>query len=290
MIELRGVTQAYGTTQVLRGVDLTIGAGVHALLGPNGAGKTTLVGILTTLRPHDAGEVRVLGLDPRTEGPEIRRRISVTGQFAAVDAVLTGTENLVMMGRLLGLPTRRARTRAEELLARFDLTDAARRPVRTWSGGMRRRLDLAVSLIWPPEVLVLDEPTTGLDTRSRLALWAQVEALAAAGTTVVLTTQYLEEADRLADRVCVLDGGRVVADGTPADLKELVGGSVLAVFDDAGAVVEERSTDGSSADVARVAAELAARHPDLHVELRTPTLDDAFLRLTGHHAEQEEAA
>lgn len=283
MLELSGVTKAYGAQTVLHDLDLTLPPGVHALLGPNGAGKTTLVNILTTLIPHDTGTVRVLGADTRTDAAQLRHRISVTGQFTAVDEILTGRENLVMMARLLGLRTRVARRRAEDLLDRFDLTDAGNRAVGTYSGGMRRRLDLAVSLIWPPEVLFLDEPTTGLDTRSRLALWEQIRSLAAEGTNVFLTTQYLEEADQLADQIAVLDGGRIVAHGTADQLKAQVGREVVRAVDSTGAVVHELPVDGTAADLARASEELAAADPTWLVELHRPTLDDAFLQLTGHH-------
>ncbi|WP_228266423.1 ATP-binding cassette domain-containing protein [Ornithinimicrobium ciconiae] len=284
MIEASGVRKSYGTTEVLRGLDLSLGPGVHALLGPNGAGKTTLVNILTTLVPHDEGRVTVLGMDTRTDARQIRHRISVTGQFAAVDEVLTGRENLVMMARLLGLGRRDARRRTDELLARFDLEQAADRAVRTYSGGMRRRLDLAVSLIWPPEVLFLDEPTTGLDTRSRLALWEQIRTLASEGTNVFLTTQYLEEADQLADQIAVLDQVRIVALGSAAHLKGLVGSEWVRALDGTGTVVREVPTDGTAADLARVSGDLAAADPTLRLELHRPTLDDAFLQLTGQPA------
>ncbi|USQ79000.1 ATP-binding cassette domain-containing protein [Ornithinimicrobium faecis] len=284
VIEVSGLHKGYGGTEVLQGLDLSLGPGVHALLGPNGAGKTTLVNILTTLVPHDKGTVKVLGMDTRTDAHRIRHRISATGQFAAVDEVLTGRENLVMMARLLGLRPRAARRRADELLTRFDLEQAASRAARTYSGGMRRRLDLAVSLIWPPQALFLDEPTTGLDTRSRLALWEQIRALAAEGTNVFLTTQYLEEADQLADQIAVLDGGRIVANGTAAHLKALVGSDVVRALDAAGTVRREAPTDGTAADLARVTADLAATDPTWRVELHRPTLDDAFLQLTGHAA------
>ncbi|WP_237565604.1 ATP-binding cassette domain-containing protein [Ornithinimicrobium cavernae] len=288
VLELAGVSKGYGGEPVLRGLDLSLGRGVHALLGPNGAGKTTLINILTTLVPHDSGTVRVLGLDPATQAGRIRHRISVTGQFAAVDEVLTGRENLVLMGRLLGLRPAAARARADELLERFEIATAGGRRVATYSGGMRRRLDLAISLIWPPEVLFLDEPTTGLDTRSRIALWDQIRTLAAEGTSVFLTTQYLEEADQLAEQITVLDGGRIVAQGSAGHLKSLVGGAFLRVLDGSGTVVQEVATDGSAADLARVSAEVAATAPGLRVELRQPTLDDAFLHLTGHRAHPTE--
>ena len=281
IIQLTDLTKRYGDHPVLTGLSLTVAPGIHALLGPNGAGKTTLIDILTTLRPHDDGAATVLGLDLTTAGADIRRRISVTGQFATVDEVLTGRENLIMMARLLGLSSRAARSRADELLDRFDLAAAADRRAFTYSGGMRRRLDLAVSLIWPPEILFLDEPTTGLDAHSRLALWQQIRELAEHGTNVFLTTQYLEEADALADEISVLDHGGIVARGSAAELKERVGGAMLTLLDD-GVVIDEIPTDGSARDLARLTAAVAVDRPGLVVELRHPTLHDAFLQLTGH--------
>jgi ABC-2 type transport system ATP-binding protein len=224
MIQVTGITKAFGGQTVLDGVDLEVRPGeIVALLGPNGAGKTTLVTILTTLLRPDSGTAEVAGFDVVAHPDEVRRRISFTGQAAAVDGLLTGEENLRMMGRLSGLSRRVARARAAELLARFDLDDAARKLVAAYSGGMRRRLDLALSLVVTPPVVFLDEPTTGLDTRSRRELWDAIRALAADGAAVLLTTQYLEEADQLADRVALLDGGRIVASGTAADLKSRVG-------------------------------------------------------------------
>ena len=220
MVEAVGLEKSYGSVRVLAGVDLEVAQGsVLALLGPNGAGKTTAVRILATLIRADAGRARVAGFDVVTERRQVRRHISLTGQFAAVDELQTGEENLHMMGRLSGLSGAQARRRAGELLERFDLAEAGRRTVATWSGGMRRRLDLAASLVGQPSVIFLDEPTTGLDLRSRQAMWQEITGLAASGVTIFLTTQYLEEADRLADRVAVLDGGRVVADGTSDQLK-----------------------------------------------------------------------
>jgi daunorubicin resistance ABC transporter ATP-binding subunit len=224
VIEIRGITKAFGTHQVLDGIDLAVGAGeIVALLGPNGAGKTTLVNILTTLVRPDAGHATVAGFDVLDQADEVRRRISVTGQAAAVDELLTGDENLRMLGRLSGLSPAAARARATELLERFDLTEAARKVVSTYSGGMRRRLDLALSLVVPAPVVFLDEPTTGLDTRSRRELWDAIRAFAADGAAVLLTTQYLEEADLLSDRIALLDGGRIVALGTAGELKARVG-------------------------------------------------------------------
>jgi daunorubicin resistance ABC transporter ATP-binding subunit len=224
MIRATGITKKFGSHAVLDGVDLEVGAGeIVALLGPNGAGKTTLVNILTTLVLPDGGTASVAGFDVRTEGDEVRRRISLTGQSAAVDGLLTGDENLRMMARLSGLTPAAARARAAELLERFDLVDAARKQVSTYSGGMRRRLDLALSLVVTKPVVFLDEPTTGLDTRSRRELWDAIRTLADDGAAVLLTTQYLEEADRLADRIALLDGGRIVAIGTAGELKSRVG-------------------------------------------------------------------
>ena len=224
MIQVTGITKTFGTQTVLDGVDLDVRAGeIVALLGPNGAGKTTLVTILTTLVTPDSGSATVAGFDVVTQAEEVRRRISFTGQAAAVDGLLTGEENLRMMGRLSGLSRVAARARAAELLERFDLTDAARKQVSAYSGGMRRRLDLALSLVVTPPVVFLDEPTTGLDTRSRRELWDAIRTLAADGAAVLLTTQYLEEADQLSDRIALLDGGRIVAAGTAADLKSRVG-------------------------------------------------------------------
>lgn len=219
-VDVRGLRKSYGTLTVLDGVDLSVEAGtVTALLGANGAGKTTTVAILSTLVRPDGGTARVAGHDVVADAPAVRAAIGVTGQVSAVDDLLTGHENLHLMADLHHLGRRTGRRRGEELLERFDLTGAAAKPVSTWSGGMRRKLDLAMTLMGSPSVVVLDEPTTGLDPRSRRTLWDEVRALVDAGTTILLTTQYLEEADRLADRVALLDGGRVVAEGTPADLK-----------------------------------------------------------------------
>jgi ABC-2 type transport system ATP-binding protein len=228
MIEASGLEKSYGAVRVLTGVDLRVeGGSVFALLGPNGAGKTTTVRILSTLTRPDAGWARVAGFDVERDRRQVRRSISLTGQYAAVDDLQTGEENLRMIARLCGLSPARARRRAGELLERFDLVEAGRRRVGTWSGGMRRRLDLAASLVGSPAVIFLDEPTTGLDPRSRQAMWQVITGLVGDGVTVFLTTQYLEEADQLADRVAVMDGGRLVAEGTPAELKARVGGSTL---------------------------------------------------------------
>jgi ABC-2 type transport system ATP-binding protein len=224
MISVTGITKTFGKHTVLAGVDLDVGPGeIVGLLGPNGAGKTTLVNILTTLVAPDGGTASVAGFDVVAHPAEVRRRISLTGQAAAVDGLLTGDENLRMMARLSGLNPAASRARATELLERFDLSEAARKLVSTYSGGMRRRLDLALSLVVTPPVVFLDEPTTGLDTRSRRELWDAVRTLAADGAAVLLTTQYLEEADQLCDRVALLDGGRIVAVGTAAELKSRVG-------------------------------------------------------------------
>jgi ABC-2 type transport system ATP-binding protein len=306
MIEARGLAKSYGTTEVLRGVDLTIRAGeIFALLGPNGAGKTTTVRILGTLSPASAGTARVAGADVDTERHLVRRRIALTGQYAALDDGQTGRENLTMMGRLLGLGRRPALARSAELLERFDLVDAADRRVGKYSGGMRRRLDVAASLLGRPSVLFLDEPTTGLDPRSRKEVSAIVAELARGGTTVFLTTQYLEEADRLADRIAVIDGGVVVANGTAAELKASVGEQRLeltATSGDAyetlhvrlgerllGAEPATRTLDVAvSGDAAPIRALLDDLDPDAQLinrfAVRSASLDDAFLALTGRPA------
>lgn len=227
-IEVVGMTKSYGDNTVLRGIDLTVPTGtVYALLGPNGAGKTTVVRILSTLMSADAGEARVAGFDVRREPDGVRRSIGVTGQFSAIDELLTGRENLRLMADLAHLPRAAAAARAGELLERFGLTDAADRRAATYSGGMKRRLDLAMTLVSRPRLIFLDEPTSGLDPRSRRDLWQIVRELLADGVTIFLTTQYLEEADQLADTVGLLDGGRLVAEGTPAELKAQAGGETL---------------------------------------------------------------
>jgi ABC-2 type transport system ATP-binding protein len=307
-VEATGLEKSYGGVRVLSGVDLEVERGtVFALLGPNGAGKTTTVRILATLIRADAGTARVAGLDVVADRRQVRRAISLTGQFAALDELQTGEENLRMMGRLAGLPAAAARRRAGELLERFDLAQAGRRPVATWSGGMRRRLDLAASLVGRPSVIFLDEPTTGLDPRSRQAMWEVVADLVASGVTVFLTTQYLEEADRLADRIAVLDGGRVVADGTSAQLKEQVAGQrldlVLAdvpAFEDVArrlggrAIQRDRdrltlgvATDGSAAQVLALLDEVdPARRAVDRFAVHSATLDDVFLALTDRPADR----
>src|SRR3954468_24033774 len=225
---VQGVTKTFGTTAALAGVDLVVPEGtVFGLLGPNGAGKTTLVRVLATLLAPDAGHAQLFGRDVVRDAPAVREWLGLTGQFAAIDEILSGRENLVMFGRLFDLSPADARRRADELLERFDLADAGDRPARTYSGGMRRRLDLASSLLTRPRILFLDEPTTGLDPRSRNEIWGIVRELVREGTTLLLTTQYLEEADQLAERIAVIDHGRVIAEGTGDELKDRVGGQIL---------------------------------------------------------------
>src|SRR6185312_5393132 len=259
-VEAEAIRKTYRATTALDGFDLCVPAGtVHGLLGPNGAGKTTAVRILCTLLRFDAGRARIAGFDVARQPAEVRSRIGLTGQYAAVDEILSGRQNLVLFGRLFQLGGRAARRRADELLAQFGLTAAAGRSVSTYSGGMRRRLDLAASLIRTPQVLFLDEPTTGLDPRSRNGLWDAVRALVTDGTTVVLTTQYLEEADRLADRITVVDAGRVVATGTPDELKSTIGGDRIEVV-----VRDARQLDAAATTLWRI----CAAEPDRDDELR----------------------
>ncbi|MGB3374147.1 MAG: ATP-binding cassette domain-containing protein [Microbacterium sp.] len=281
-IDVRGLRKSFGSQVVLDGLDLTVRRGeVFALLGPNGAGKTTAINILTTLVRADAGTATIAGIDVSAQPMQVRRRISLTGQAAAVDDALSATENVVMFARLAGLGTAAARRSATDLLARFGLTDAASRRVSTFSGGMRRRLDLALSFVVTPEVLFLDEPTTGLDTRSRRDLWDIIRALAAAGTTVFLTTQYLEEADQLADRIGVLHGGRIVALGTAEELKARVGGDTVEIRGQQGELLVALSTDGTVSGLRRALDLLDEQGVDGVVTLQRPTLDDVFLALTG---------
>ncbi|MBF6229104.1 MULTISPECIES: ATP-binding cassette domain-containing protein [Nocardia] len=304
-ITATGLRKSYGDHQVLAGIDLRVDAGtIFALLGPNGAGKTTTVQILSTMIAADAGELRVAGHDVGREPDEVRAAIGVTGQFAAVDNLLTGEENLAMMAVLHHLGRRERKERVSRLIEQFDLVDAARRPASTYSGGMRRRLDIAMGLVGDPQVLFLDEPTTGLDPRSRRAVWRLVRELVAGGTTVFLTTQYLEEADQLADQIALIDGGKVVAQGTPEQLKRLVpGGHVNLRFTDARALAAAAQLLGATT---RDEDELTLQIPSdggidtLHtlldrlsaasiqaaeLSIHTPDLDDVFLALTGQPKE-----
>jgi ABC transporter DrrB family efflux protein len=281
-IRVEGVAKRFGETQALAGVDLEVPEGaVFGLLGPNGAGKTTLVRILSTLVPPDSGRAEILGHDVAQEPAAIRELIALTGQFAAVDELLTGRENLEMFGRLFDLSREEAAARADRLLRDFDLADAADRPARTYSGGMRRRLDLCSSLLTQPRILFLDEPTTGLDPRSRNQIWAAIRELQRGGTTLLLTTQYLEEADQLAERIAVIDNGRVIAAGTGNELKDQVGGQILEV-ELADASQRELAQETLTRLIEDAAAEL--RREGIRVSdlgLRRPTLDDVFLQLTG---------
>lgn len=306
-----GLVKSYGDVRALAGVDLEVATGtVLGLLGPNGAGKTTIIRILTTLLKPDGGTARVAGLDVVKDAAKLRERIGLAGQYAAVDENLTGLENLTMVGRLYGESRAAAKRRGHDLLERFGLLDAAQRPTKTYSGGMRRRLDLAAALVAKPPVLFLDEPTTGLDPRSRLELWETIEQLVADGTTVLLTTQNLDEADRLATEITVIDQGRVLAGGTPDELKDRVGGERLEIqLDDAtraevavralASIADKppeitgdlvrigvRRGDGAIVDAVRALDQAGVGIED--IVLRRPTLDDVFLALTGHAAEVAE--
>jgi ABC-2 type transport system ATP-binding protein len=303
VIQVKNLTKSYGTNKVLKGIDLNVERGTMlALLGPNGAGKTTTVRILSTLLRFDSGSVHVEGYDVATDADNVRSVIGLTGQSAAVDELLTGRENLVMMGQLYRLTKRSAITRANELLEEFDLVDAADRPAKTYSGGMRRRLDLAVSLIATPPVIFLDEPTTGLDPRSRIAMWNIIKKLMANGTTILLTTQYLEEADQLADQIIVIDGGKVIAEGTAKQLKGKVGKDRLeltfadekslaaaqkALGDDVVSFDEKENSvtvaiNDTNEDVKKALDILSAKKIELiSMAVHKPTLDDVFLSLTG---------
>jgi ABC-2 type transport system ATP-binding protein len=308
-VETRDLRRSYGATNALDGLGLTVPrGGVYGILGPNGAGKTTLIRVLATLARPSAGQARVLGFDVRSEADAVRRRIGLTGQFASVDPDLTGDENLVLVGRLVGLSARDAQARSRELLDEFGLTEAAGRLARTFSGGMRRRLDIAGCMVAAPMLLFLDEPTTGLDPRSRREVWGMVRELVANGTTVLLTTQNLDEADHLADRIAVIDHGRLIAEGTPSQLKSMVGAGSLQIrlADEAHVPEAERLlatklgvtiTRGADSTVldARVADAIHAisalvelRHqavPLLGYALAQPSLDEVFLSLTGHPAD-----
>ncbi len=311
-IRAEGLVKNFGKTQALAGADLAAQAGtVLGVLGPNGAGKTTAVRILTTLLLPDGGRAEVGGYDVVKDPHRVRQLIGLTGQYASVDDGLTGTNNLIMIGRLLGLSRAAARARSAELLARFDLSNAATRPVKTYSGGMRRRIDLAASLVGRPQVLFLDEPTTGLDPQARSDVWDMIRALVADGMTVLLTTQYLDEADQLADDIVVIDHGRVIATGTPDELKAKVGGQVLEVvpadlgrLGDVAALLA--SWTGTEPVAAAGARQVIAQVPTAAIlpgivreldesgielaefSLRKSSLDEVFLTLTGHRAEDGE--
>jgi ABC-2 type transport system ATP-binding protein len=300
-IRASGLRRSYGKHLVLDGIDLEVAAGtVFALLGPNGAGKTTTVQILSTLITPDGGEVQIAGHDVRREPDAVRAVIGVTGQFSAVDALLTGEENLILMADLRHLGKREGRRRAAALLERFDIVEAAKKPIATYSGGMRRRLDLAMTLVGDPRIIFLDEPTAGLDPRSRRVMWQIIRDLVAGGVTIFLTTQYLEEADRLAHRIAVLDGGKVVAEGTPAELKRLVpGGHIRLEFADAAELDKAASAfdsatrddealtlqvpgDGGVSSLRSLLDRLDEASIDVGgLSVQTPDLDDVFLSITG---------
>ncbi len=311
-VVVQDLRKSYDTNHVLKGINLKVQRGTMlALLGPNGAGKTTTVRILSTLLPFDDGTVTIEGFDVKTQADEVRNVIGLTGQSAAVDELLTGRENLVMMGRLYRLIPESAKARAQELLEEFDLVDAADRPAKTYSGGMRRRLDLAVSLIATPPIIFLDEPTTGLDPRSRLAMWNIINQLKQRGATIFLTTQYLEEADQLADQIVVIDGGKVIAEGTAAELKRKVGKDRLELaFKDAPSLKKALAAlDGTVASKDEKNFTVTLTIQDVNVDARNtldilakadiqlvsmavhkPTLDDVFLSLTGKQQVTEEEA
>jgi ABC-2 type transport system ATP-binding protein len=306
-IRVEGLTKSFKDVKVLTGINLHVARGsVLALLGPNGAGKTTTIRILSTLLRPDAGAAFVNGYDVVNQPAQVRASIGLTGQYAAVDEYLTGVENLVMMGKLYHMPASLVRQRAKELLSEFDLEEAATRKVKTYSGGMRRRLDLAASLIATPPIIFLDEPTTGLDPRSRLAMWAIIEKLVAADVTILLTTQYLEEADKLADRIAVLDHGRIIAEGTANELKDRVGKERLELtiqegsnFEAATRVIQGEglqvdpkrrvisiATGGTVHEIKRVLDQIEKSGLEIEtLSLHKPTLDDVFLQFTGHEAD-----
>lgn len=317
VISVKNLKKSYGDNEVLKGIDLSVKKGTMlALLGPNGAGKTTTVRIMSTLLKYDSGSVKIHGYDVLKEADKVRSVIGLTGQSAAVDELLTGRENLVMMGRLYRLTKDSANARADELLEEFDLVKASGRPAKTYSGGMRRRLDLAVSLIAAPPIIFLDEPTTGLDPRSRIAMWEIIRKLMANGTTILLTTQYLEEADQLADQIIVIDGGKVIAEGTAKELKSKVGKDRLEiVFKNTSALKSAKAALQSNADVVasdekekslsmtindtntdvrRILDKLAKNKLSIEsMGVHKPTLDDVFLSITGKQtkttpAEEEE--
>lgn len=308
-IVVKDLHKSFKDNHVLDGINLTVKKGeILALLGPNGAGKTTTVRILTTLLRPDSGDIKVNGFDVTTQADNVREVIGLTGQYAAVDEYLNAKQNLVMMGRLYHLSQADSERRATELLEAFDLVDASKRPVKTFSGGMRRRLDLALSLVATPPIIFLDEPTTGLDPRSRLMVWDTVKQLAESGATILLTTQYLEEADQLADRVAVIDGGKVIAEGTPDELKQQVGKERIeftidknADFEKAAKLITGESvkankndrtislaTDGTTHELKDLLTKLDDAKIDIETfSLHKPTLDDVFLQFTGHQATQQ---
>jgi ABC-2 type transport system ATP-binding protein len=314
MIEVEGVSKSFGETRALIGVDLSVPAGtVQGLLGPNGAGKTTLVRILATLLAPDAGRARIAGVDVQHDPNTVRSLIGLAGQYAAVDETLTGRENLVMVGRLYRLEKKLAKARAEESLERLGLVEAADRPVKTYSGGMRRRLDLGASLVGRPQVLILDEPTTGLDPRTRLDMWSFIRDLVGQGTTVLLTTQYLEEADQLADHIVVIDRGQVIAAGTSDELKARLGSTLIEVevapadLDRTTAALADVGCGPAAIDTvaSRITIPVCDPVPDLmaalrildqaaitprDLGLRRPSLDDVFLTLTGRTTVEEDDA
>ncbi|HYH36476.1 MAG TPA: ATP-binding cassette domain-containing protein [Candidatus Saccharimonadales bacterium] len=309
-IEVKGLEKSYGKLKVLRGIDFTVKSGtVLAVLGPNGAGKTTTIRILSTLLRPDGGQALINGYDVVKQDAEARGSIGLTGQYAAVDEYLTGEENLFMIGRLYRMSRKDAAERTQELLKQFDLVDASKRPVKTYSGGMRRRLDLAMSLIASPPIIFLDEPTTGLDPRSRLTMWAMIKKLVEGGTTVLLTTQYMDEADHLANEIVVIDTGKVIAEGTADQLKAKVGSDRLEItisekgdFETARKAVGGRklqadaerrilsvATKSGVGELKDSLQRLEAANIEVDsVELRRPTLDDVFLSLTGHGTKQSE--